>query len=500
MVGAPAVADLDGNGHLDVVVTDLDGNVWAWNDRGRRLAGFGTTRVDGQRLGEVRINPDWSRDDKTTQDQHNRTKPGFVAAPALGQLDADPELEIVAAALDRHVYAWNHDGSPVPGWPVLAVDPAEVADVDPTSHHVSFVDDRVREGGEIIATPTLADLTGDGRDEVVIGAQESYIEPINIGDTAEIDIITSFAGDAGNSRLYMLSPDGRNAANPDRNPAHPDDTAYEPGWPVKIGQLQLESLPVIGDGIGSQAAVGDVVPSHPGPEIVANSPAGPVYVLTPDGQSAYGTGLGGRDNPALWTGGLFGGPAVGRYGPARNSDDIQITPAAFSGPAIGLLDEDDQADFTLTTAGLSRLVDVAAPDRQLPNDDQLMAWQGGDTGNALPGFPQAITDLAFFVTPAIADLDGDGSSEVIAGNGLGVLSAHSADGSAPAGWPKLHGGWVVGTPGLGDFDGDGQAELAVVRRDGTLFVWHTNAPADQLTQWPRSGGNQRNTGVPGGGG
>ncbi|MGH9111255.1 MAG: S8 family serine peptidase [Acidimicrobiales bacterium] len=498
MVGAPAVADIDLDGRLDVVVTDYDGNVWAWNHRGRRLPGFGTTRGEGRRGGQVHVNGDWSRDDPAAQDEHNRTKPGFIGSPALGQLDSDPELEIVAAAMDRHVYAWNHDGSPVPGWPVLVVDPAEVGAVDPTSHRVTFVDDSVREGGEIVATPALADLTGDGLDEVVIGAQEAYEEPINIGDSAEIDLITSFGGAAGNTRLYVLSPEGRNAANPDRSAAHPDDTAYRPGWPAKVGQIQLELLPVIGDGVVTQAAIGDVVPSTPGPEIVAASPGGPVYVFTPEGRSAYGANpVNGRDNPALWTGGLFGSHNS-RYGPARNSHDIQITPAAFSGPAIGRIDGDAQADFAAPTAGLSRMVDLATPDLQLPNDDQLMAWQGGDTGNALAGFPQVTSDLAFFVTPAIADLDGDGQNEVVAGNGVAVLSAHAADGSRPAGWPKLHGGWVVGTPGLGDLDADGLAELAVVRRDGTLFVWHTRQPAAQLDQWPRFGGNARNTGGSGG--
>ena len=80
------------------------------------------------------------------------------------------------------------------------------------------------------------------------------------------------------------------------------------------------------------------------------------------------------------------------------------------------------------------------------------------------------------MTPAIADVDGNGAHETIAGNGTYLLHAHEADGRAPAGWPKLTGGWVVGTPGLGDWDGKGGAEIAVVRRDGTLFVWHTDAP------------------------
>ena len=503
MVGAPAVGDVDGDGGLDVVVTDADGNVWAWDNEGERLPGFRTEHLGGPgkprgaRRSQVHINPAWSVDDVASQDSRNRTKPGFAGSAALGQLDADRQLEVVAAGLDRHVYAWNHDGSPVAGWPVLLVDPAKAGAVDRTSHKVTFADGSAKEGGEIVATPALADLDGDGRDEVVVGAQESYAEPINIGDTPEIGLITSVGGEAGNARLYALSPDGRNAPNPDRNPGHPDDTAYLPGWPTKVGQLLLETLPVIGDGVVAQAAVGDVVPSHPGPEIVAASAVGPTYVFGADGRSVYGTGLGGADNPALWTGGVLTPSQNNRYGAARNSQDIQITPTVFAGSSIGDLDGDGTADFVSSTGGLSRLLDQALPDMQLPNDDQLLAWQGGDTGNALAGFPQVTTDIAFFVTPAIADLDGDGHNEAIAGNGLGLVAAHEADGSRPAGWPKLQGGWVVGTPGLGDFDGDGTAEIAIVRRDGALFVWHTRQPTADLGAWPRFGGDAHNSGKAG---
>ena len=160
--------------------------------------------------------------------------------------------------------------------------------------------------------------------------------------------------------------------------------------------------------------------------------------------------------------------------------------------AIGRLDTDSLPDVTAPTAGLTRLIDILGSDLQLPNDDHLMAWNGS-SGNALPGFPQTTADLGFFVTPAIADLDGDGHNETIAGNGVYTVSAFDSTGARPRGWPKLTGGWLVGTPGLGDWDGDGRAELAVVSRDGDVFVWRTHARADALTEWPRSGGNGTNS-------
>ena len=320
-------------------------------------------------------------------------------------------MEIVAAALDRHVYAWHDDGSPVAGFPVLAVDPAKVAAVDPTSHKVTFTPDSgVREGGELIATPTLVDLTGDGLPEIVVGAQEEYAETPNIGDGASV---LALLGGVARSRQQPAVRDlvarARRGATRIGPPRIPTIRPTCPGWPVKLGQLGLEVLPTIGDGVATQVAAGDVNP-HPGVEIIAATAAGPPYVLDASGHSVYGQ-VGGRDIPAAWAGGLAG-EAASRFGPQRNSNDIVVSVPAFSGFSVGELDGDAaQAEFAAPTLGLTRLLDIQASDLQLPNDDQLTGWEGS-TGNALPGFPQVTPDMAFFVTPAIADLDGDGVNEI----------------------------------------------------------------------------------------
>lgn len=491
--GAPITADLDGDGDLEVVSADNEGNVWAWEHDGTPRAGFTRTTVDGEVVSGVRVDPAYSVDDRAAgKDRYNRTKHGISASPAAGDLDGDGRLEIVVGALDRHVYAWHDDGTPVAGFPVLVVDPVKVTAVNPDSHAVTFAPDSgVRDGGEIIATPAVTDITGDGRAEIIIGAQEEYEEPINIGDGADVLGLFGAASPLGNSRLYAIAPEGADATNPETSSAHPHEQAYLPGWPAALGMLQLEALPTIGDGVSMQAVVGDVHPKV-GPEIVAASAVGPVYVLDPHGDSVYGT-ADGRDIPLLWSAGLAGQHAA-RYGADSNSTDLAASAAAFGGAALGRLDGDSTLDITAPTAGLTRVIDILGADLQLPNDDHVMAWSGAD-GNALAGFPRTSPDLAFFVTPAVADIDGDGDNETIAGNGLYMLGAWDASGAAPAGWPKLTGGWLVGTPGLGDWDGDGTAELAVIRRDGQLLVWRTKAPAAGLTEWPRFGGSGTNAGT-----
>ncbi len=389
--------------------------------------------------------------------------------------------------MDRHVYAWHGDGSPVAGFPVLVVDPTKVLSVDPVTHHVVFRPDAgVGDGGELVATPAVADLDGDGRAEIVVGAQEEYDEPFNAPEFGGLP------GTSGNSREYVISPRGTFATNPNPNPAQPDAQAYLPGWPVKLGMFQREVLPVIGDGVAAQAAIGDVVPAHPGREIVATSAVGPIYVLGLDGRSALGQ-VGGKDVPLHWYGGLFANDPTGT-GALRNSDDVGVILSAFGGPSVGKLGSRTRMDVAAPVSGLSRLLDTASPELQLPSDDLLAAWDGA-TGAMRPAYPRETPDLAFFVTPAIADVNGDGRTEVIAGNGVYTLSAVTPNGVVPAGWPKLTGGWLVGTPSLGDWDGDGRLELAVVRRDGVLIVWHTPTAADRVHQWPRFGRDLANTGA-----
>ena len=455
MVGAPQVADLDGDGRVEIIVSNFDGALLAFHADGTPVAGF-----------PVAIDPRWSRDDPATQDRFNRTKPHIYAQPVIGDLDGDDSPEVVAAAGDRHVYAWHANGTPVAGFPVQIVDPAKVAAIDLATGKVTFaLDSGVRDGGEIIAAPALGDVDGDGDMDIVVGAQEQYEEPVNIGvpeggSGTDVLGLLAAASTLGNTRLYAIDGSGE----------------LLDGWPVKLGMVALEVLPTIGGGVATSAIVADVHPK-PGNEVIAASAAGPAYVFGGDGVSVFGrvdgpSGPASVDVPLAWSGGLDGA-GLDRFGSARTTTDTLATFVSFGGPTVGDLDGDGALDIAAPGGGLTRLLDVQAADLQLPNDDHLLAWDPR-TGDFLPGFPHTTSDIAFFVVPLIADVDGDDRNEVVAGNGVNVLSAVSSDGSIPAGWPKATGGWLVGSVALGDLEGDGRPEVAAVRRDGALIVWSTD--------------------------
>ncbi len=451
-IGAPAVADLDGDGSPEVVVSDLEGAVHV----------FG---ADGSTRATMHTDPRFSRGEDT--DERNRMKPGIVGGAALGDLDGDGALDVVAAAMDRHVYAWHSDGSPLDGFPVHVVDPTQVATLDPSSHAITFRDpERTGQGGEIVATPALGDLDGDGRPEIVIGTQEQYDEQPAVFPGLGLP------GRSGNTRLFAISPDG--AASPTGSP-------FLPGWPVALPMFLTSVLPTIGDGVATQAAIGDV-DGDGAPEVVATSVSGQTMVLDADGRTPYGRPFGVQ--AALgW---------LGAVGPGTNSTDTAALTSAFGGPAIGRLGSPLGLDVAAPTTGAGRAIDTLLPNDQ-DGDPQLTAWSGSD-GSVRNGFPRVTADIAFFVTPVIADVDGDGANEVVAANGVQLLDAVGGDGRAPSGWPRLTGGWAVGTPAFGDWDGDGRGEVAITRRDGHLLVWRLPTDATALGDWTRFGANDRNDG------
>ena len=75
-------------------------------------------------------------------------------------------------------------------------------------------------------------------------------------------------------------------------------TAFQPGWPVKIGIIDEGLLPDVGEGINGSPVVAPLRCPSGGAELkIGVTPdAGPAYIFNSDGTSCYGKDDGGHDN------------------------------------------------------------------------------------------------------------------------------------------------------------------------------------------------------------
>ena len=466
VLATPAVGDLDRDGTLEVVLADLEDKIYVFDGatgaRERRIQT--PLRFTGRPL-EPFVN--------VRKGQMNRTQHGFIASPVLADLDRDDggRLEIVAASMDRHVYAFDDDGGDVPGWPVLVVDRAKAKSIDPVTHRVEFKESDLMQGA-IVDTPAVADIAGDARPEVVVGTNEEYSDEkdggLNAGGVDEL--LYAPLGSAlnpANGRLYAIRPEGEPGG-----PKLGSDPWVE-GWPFKVGILQGEILPLVGEGITGAPIVGDVPCGSSGDTAIGVMPAAGIpYLVAPDGRSCFG-----RQNERDVALPLTGGKAA---------DPVFL--AAFGHPAFG--ETPGGPTFFAPTAGLTRALDVVLPEYQ-GGQDYLAAW-GTELGKLQPGWPAEMNDLQFLTGPTIGELvPGKPGQEILNGSAHHDLQAFDGLGlDADPTWPKVTGDWTVANPTLGTWgekETDAATRKVVIHgtRNGRLLGYSTSAAACAPAAWPR---------------
>jgi hypothetical protein len=499
LLSSVAVADLDRDGGLEVVAADMNGRVYAWNADGTlRFKREAEINYSGKPL-SPHVNV---RCGKRCRTQH-----GFIGSPVVADLDGNGgHREIIAANMDRHVYAWDRNGDPVSGFPELVIDHSKISAIDPTTHAPTFKTALGEEDdqGAIIDTPAVGDLDGDGKPEIVVGTNEEY--PIKSDDDDPTDDGGFNAGNLNTASLGVLAQSGQLklantrlfALKPTGDPGGPtvSGTPYVAGWPVKMGIINRELLPVVGEGVTGAPAIAPVTcPSGgSGAKVGAEGNAGPAYIWNPDGTSCYGqsnghdnamqtdfaAGTEKYDHPAI--------PAVGHptFGNLGGASPSYITPAA----------------------GVLRALDLAVNEYQSGQD--FVAAFDSTTGQFRSGFPTVVNDLQFITGPSVADIDGLPGEEIVGGTAsLDFFAFNAAGAPANARWPKPSSDWTVANPVIGSLstqDTDSAARKVVVAltRAGTLFAYTTDAPACSPASWPTfhhdlagSGDYRRDATIPG---
>ncbi len=190
------LADLEGDGFLEIIAGSSNGSVHVWNYQGTELPGWPKTG-----LGKIR------------------------AKVAVGDIDAAyPGLEIVAVAETSTMYVWHNDGTPAPGWPQAT---------GSVGH---------------LRAPVIFDVDSDGDLEIILGKGEVCVYnhdgtiypgwPQSIGSVA-----TPSVADVDNDGVVEICAVSYNSIylwDKDGNP--------EPGWPLlSVAGATSYAQPVLAD-------------------------------------------------------------------------------------------------------------------------------------------------------------------------------------------------------------------------------------------------------------
>ncbi len=477
---SPVLADLDGDGVLEILVGDSAGQVQAFYGDGGVVPGF-PLRSEPQLVMEDYLG--------SAAYQQGAVSPeggdGLVATVAAGDLEGDGIVEVVAATMGGALYAWS-EGQLRPGFPVYALgrEPEE------------FDGDDTWDQG-FWGSPALYDLDGDGALEIVAAGMDSRLYvfdgdgadwgpyPVDICHEQNCDehgapvVASPAVGDVDGDGDADIGLGSNETAN---DGSHSVTFLFDAisgsalqGWPRTAGGLvgEAQLIPIVAEGHPTSLAFADL-DGDGDLEIAETVVLGRTEILHHDGELH-----------------LELDHFQDRYGASSNLDEPSMVHFCEN-PAFGDMTGEGVPD--LVQGGVGTLFLASLPLTTAWDYQQPVGGWNGVTGELMQGWPRQIEDVQFFLAPAIADLTGDGFAEAVMSSGGYLVHAWNALGESPAGWPKLTGQWVIASPAVGDVDGDGYLDVVVATRSAQLFAWKTQGPADGLVAWASMRHDARNTG------
>ncbi len=367
-----AFADLDQDGNSEIIAASTSGHVYVWDY-----------------LGNLR--PGWP------QTVLGMPQPGV----AVGDINGDGLLEIAVSTCQTwgRVYVFDRDGNALPGWPV------------------SFNDH------EMSKCPTLSDLDGDGKLEIIV-VERFY--PIGY--------------------VHVLRYDG---------------TEFPGNWP-----FQLDYVP------GTAAAVGDI--DNDGEKEIICCSFFSVYAFESDGTVMPGWPHTrpevhfSYNSPALAD---FEGDGYLEVVCSSHGDNCSFFVLDYQGnvlpgwprtapwwsycpPSVGDVDQDGDLEIAVGNAGMEMMTVLHLFDIY---------------GNYLPGFPLSL-DGGAEGPISIADTEGDSTMELIFDSNailnpdtLGDLRAAYSNGDSVPDWPLRPFGFTyLNGSTVGDVNDDGILEVSTI--------------------------------------
>jgi hypothetical protein len=291
--------------------------------------------------------------------------------------------------------------------------------------------------GAEVAVPT-----SDGKVHVFTSrAVEVPGFPVDAGTPCSRCFITELNGGAG-PVVVAVAPSGKVFAFDGAGQALP-------GWPQTIGvglKLDCEVVDWDGDGVKEVLVLDEAGALH-----ILKGGAAPTTLALK--ASAFCTGDLRPDLPGL--------EILAANDTEGTATLLDHAGQALAGWPVKLPRAALPTAVRLTRDGpLHALVVQQAQDKPTPTTNTIHLLQAD--GRPAPGWPVAaevVAGYALFSRPAVADVDGDGRSEIFFGHTCYAVAGYRADGSTLRGFPLRNVGMVYGTPAIADLDGDGRDEL-----------------------------------------
>ncbi|MGH9207272.1 MAG: FG-GAP repeat domain-containing protein, partial [Acidimicrobiales bacterium] len=466
----PSLVDLQGSGHLDIVFGDSDGYVHAVDPvTGRELPGWPvhTDPVDVVR-GHAGVDAGYEP---------------IISSVAVGDLDHQGDLEVVATSSSGKVYIFGSSGDQRAGWPKVL----DAGAVSPQIPRPDLPYTRLPVQGAS-APPVLYDLAGDGRLDIIQAGSNGY--------------------------LQAWSPDGRSLPGWPVNASLPGSYPLDPGYKLvndsnlvatpAIAYLSGHSGPCVVERLQETEVTGGGVQPAPHGFVTAFGANGSLLSGWPINTNGlieyYGSAqqqiTEGTDSPItadvlgqgsdqVADGPVFSptfllngaGLVVSSYGSSSSALGQLASVIAANGAAASNPTADEPVGFGTSGAfgnfaGSLSMVQAGTGAQSLaaatqfsgsgnPIYNYLRAY-GAQSGLARTGFPSLSQGLSFLGAPLVADVTGDGQADIVASGDSSAVEAYTSAGGQAPGFPKFDGGWSVWSPSAGDLLSNGRTDLVML--------------------------------------
>ncbi|MEW6363196.1 MAG: VCBS repeat-containing protein [Acidobacteriota bacterium] len=413
---------------------------------------------------------------------------GISGSAKFADLDGDDDLEVILGCMDGKVYAWHHTGKLVANWPFTTA-------------------------SYIVTAPAVGDLDKDGFPEVVVASNDGLLyvldqnAHVRTGWPKLVDERIPHQGGADSQSSPVLADIDSDSYLDIVFSSHMYDCVFVfnrngervRGWPRKFAPHEFNpSDTAVGDVDRDgrlEVAVGVMYPGD-----IIDEHYNRIHLWRSNGSPMKGWPVTLEKHYWSWITTVVIGDVNGDGYPdiaARDVKNVYVLDRygkMLQGWPYTWM-RGDLVPHTLCLANFD-----SSPDLEVVASN----WDGiylldGD-GSTLEGFPALVE---YPIMPAVADIDGDGQNEIVAGRYYPRrgLYAWNSGGTKVAGFPLRTRATMYSTPLICDIDRDGDVDIGIgdygrrLSKEHFFYMWDLPfAYNPQMTEWPTHDRDAYNSG------